>query len=153
MSEVVRYVCDLAKKNSEALSFIPTPRLEEYERRGQILVARENDDLCGFVVHGAGWPVLRVYQACIQYDARRRDHGFGLVERLRQKATDRALDNIELWCADDLDANSFWEAAGFRKIAQRRGGARRGRMHNLWVMEITPLPLLALISTNGPDGR
>jgi hypothetical protein len=59
MSERVRYAAALAAKNSEALSFIPLPKLEEYDRRGQLLLEMENDEACGFLVYGAGFPVGR----------------------------------------------------------------------------------------------
>lgn len=133
----VRYAIDLAKKNSEAVSFIPTPRVEEYAERGQILFATENDELCGFLIYGAGYPTLKVYQACIQYDARRRRSGLDMVERLKQIARAEGRD-ISLWCAEDLQANSFWEAAGFSLVGKREGGARRGRKHNGWLLEVRP---------------
>lgn len=135
-SKAVRYVCDLAKKNSEALSFIPLPKLELYAGSGQIMLATENDDPCGFVVHGSNWPQLRIYQACIQYDARRREHGLALVERLVAKGMVTGCQDLRLWCADDLEANSFWGAAGFSPHAQRTGGKRRGRVHTLWARRL-----------------
>lgn len=145
-SVAVRYADDLARKNSEALSFIPRPMLERYAERGQLMLAYENDDPCGFVVHGAGWPQLRIYQACIQYDARRREHGMALVAELAAKARLRGCHDIRLWCADDLDSNSFWSAAGFERCGERAGGARRGRRHILWALRLQPLPLLSLMA-------
>ena len=131
----VRYAVDLAKKNSEALSFIPTPRIEHYRQAGQLLLATENDEPCGFLIYGLGWPLLKVYQACIQYDARRRKAGMELLGRLRSIAEHNQND-ISLWCADDLEANDFWQAAGFTLIAKREGGARRSRKHNGWLLPV-----------------
>ncbi len=144
-SSVVAYVCDLAKKNSEALSFIPTPRLERYAEVGQILLAEENGEPCGFIVHGSGWPQMRVYQACVQYDARRREHGMSLVARLADKARRAGCSEIRLACADDLEANRFWAEAGFALCRQKAGGQRRGRTHNVWALALSEPPLLALI--------
>lgn len=135
-SDAVRYAVDLAKKNSEALSFIPAPRLEQYHATGRLLLATENDEPCGFLVYGAGWPVLKVYQACIQYDARRRRAGLDLVQRLTEIAA-RSHRDISLWCADDLASNDFWQAAGFTLIGKREGGQRRGRMHNGWFLSVS----------------
>jgi ribosomal protein S18 acetylase RimI-like enzyme len=131
----VKYADDLAKKNSEALSFIPRPQLENYARRGRLLVAHENGDPCGFLIHGNG-PVIKIYQACVQYDARRREHGLEMVRRLVEKAIAQQATYISLWCADDLDSNSFWRDAGFHFAGQRPGGARRHRIHNRWVMPL-----------------
>lgn len=131
-----KYAEHLARQDYEAIGFIPRPRLEEYEQRGQILVQHENDEPCGVVVFGNGWPILRIYQAVIQYDARRREHGLSLVARVVAEARRRGCHAIGLWCADDLTANEFWRAAGFTFGGQREGGRRRGRKHNRWVLPI-----------------
>lgn len=132
----LRYVEHLARSNYAAIGFIPRPRLEEYAARGQILMAEENDEAAGFLVFGAGWPALKVYQACIQYDARRREHGADLVARLVAEAQRRGCHVISLWCADDLPANEFWRAVGFKQVAQRQGGLHRGRVHNRWILPV-----------------
>src|SRR5690242_15372348 len=76
------YVRDLMEKNYEAVGFIPLPRLEDYAQRGQILVQYENDEPCGYLAFGNGWPVLKVYQCCIQVDARRAAQATALVDKL-----------------------------------------------------------------------
>ncbi len=124
------------ERNYEAVGFLPRPKLEEYAHRGQLLAATENDDFCGYLVYGNGWPKLRVYQACIQYDARRREHGMSLVGRLIRIAAEKDCEMISLWCADDLEANDFWKTAGFVFGGQREGGKKRGRKHNLWTMRL-----------------
>lgn len=121
------YVLKLARDNTDAIGFISQPKLERYEAAGQILVATENGEPCGFLVYGNGWPVMRVYQACIQYDAQRREHGLHLVERLETVAAARGVEAISLWCATDLEANEFWCAGGFEPIESKAGGSRRGR--------------------------
>ena len=134
----VAYAVALAKRNSEALSFIPTPQLENYAAKGQLLIQTENDEPCGFLVYGAGFPVMRVYQSCIQFDARRRENGMALVARLVAVAERRQCQGISLWCAQDLEANAFWSAAGFQLIGRREGGLRRGRIHNHWLLPVGP---------------
>lgn len=139
---MVKYVVDLARKNSEAISFIPKPRLEEYADSGQLLIETENDDPCGFLIFGNTFPILKIYQACIQYDARRIYHGFNLLRRLIIYAEHYGFTAISLYCADDLEANQFWQSAGFQFAGQRLGGHRRGRMHNRWIMYLeSPLQL------------
>ena len=134
--ELVKYIDDLARKNSEALSFIPYPKLEAYYDKGQVLIATENNDPCGFLIFGNNFPVIKIYQACIQYDARNQHHGINLVKRLIKKALQRNCVAISLYCADDLEANEFWKNAGFVFSGQKLGGNRRGRKHNYWVMMI-----------------
>jgi len=141
-STAVKYAVDLARRNSEALSFIPQPRLEQYAEFGQLLIESENDDPCGFLVFGNTFPILKIYQACIQYDVRRIQHGLNLLRRLINYAEHYGFTAISLHCADDLEANQFWQAAGFQFAGQRLGGQRRGRMHNRWIMYLSsPLQL------------
>lgn len=128
----MRYILDLARKNYYSLGFIPKPRMEEYAQRGQILLESENDETCGYLVFGNGKRVMTVYQAVIDFTARRREHGLKLVERLVKRAVARNLEGILLWCADDLEANEFWRAAGFHWVDQRELDTRRGRKHNRW---------------------
>lgn len=140
MDAVLKYVSSLARNHCEEIGFIPLPTLEHYARQGQLWVETENDDLCGFLVFGNGRRTLKIYQACIQYDARRREHGLRLMQRLIIHAQVMGFDAISCWCADDLDANEFWRACGFRWTRQREGGRARGRKHNLWVLWL-PEPL------------
>jgi L-amino acid N-acyltransferase YncA len=93
------------------------------------------------LVFGMGWPTLKVYQACIQYDARRREHGLTLVARLIQRAERTGHSMISLWCADDLEANAFWRSAGFVYGGQKDGGMRRGRKLNLWTLTLDHMGL------------
>ena len=139
--ELVKYADSLAKRNVDALSFLPRPRLLEYAVRGQLIVETENGEPCGFLVFGNGWPYLKVYQVAVEYDARRREHGLALVGRLIQKARERGCHAVSLWCANDLDANAFWESAGFSFAGQRTGGRARGRMHNRWVLVVDSAPM------------
>lgn len=132
----MRFVVSLMKKNCEAVGFIPIPKLEQYGRNGQVLIGYENNDPCGYLVYGHRRPRLRIYQACIQYDARRRENGMKLVSKLVKIAEQRGCEMITLWCADDLEANLFWKASGFVFGGQREGGIKRGRKHNLWIMRL-----------------
>ena len=136
-SLAVRFAVDLARKNCEALLFIPAPRIEEYERQGRLLIGQENGEPCGFLIYGNGYPTLKIYQACIQYDARRHASGLALVDRLKAIAVAQGRD-ISLWCASDLEANRFWEAVGFRHVARRNGGSRRQRVHFGWRCDLAP---------------
>lgn len=132
-ASVVPFVVALRRKNTDALGFIPRARLESYEASGQIITARENGDLCGFLVFGATPPIFRIYQACVQYDARRRAHGFSMVGELIRRAHAAGADAVTLGCADDLAANEFWREAGFVFVGSRVGGRRRKRRVNRWV--------------------
>lgn len=136
--QLVDYCDWLARKNSEALSFIPRPMLEHYAEVGQIVTERENGEMCGFLIFGNGWPTLRIYQACVQYDARHREHGVSLVKKLIAKAAEKNCEGISLKCASDLEANEFWKSLGFIQTATLRGGNRRLRNLNAWYLPLWP---------------
>lgn len=76
------------------------------------------------------------HQACIQYDARRKLYGEGLVRCLEADAEGSAA--IQLRCAFDLEANEFWKSLGYRCIAHQQGGARRSRQINVWRKDLRP---------------
>lgn len=130
------YVVALQKRNGEALGFIPRVALSEKIDLGQIWLATENGDPAGFLHHGSlAVPEVRIFQAAIQYDARRRHHGLGLVANLVQRATDAGARGVSLRCLDFLDANDFWLAAGFELIGTEPGA--RGLL-NVWGTRVNP---------------
>lgn len=136
MMDRVRYAADLMRKHYDEVGFLPTPRLELYAQRNQLWLQYENDEPCGYLVFGNGWPVLKVYQCCIQTDARRHEHAATLIQALIQVGRDRGCLSVALWCAEDLEANMFWKAMGFTHQGTRDVNNRRGRMHNGWVYEL-----------------
>lgn len=139
MDDIVDYVVGLSRRHYDEIGFLPESRLRSYQERGQLWHASENGELCGFLVWGNGWPVLRVYQVCIQYDVRRRQHGLELVRKLITLATANGYSAIACWVADDIPANDFWRSCGFEVRGQRQGGRARGRNHNQWVFHL-PMP-------------
>ncbi|QOV90906.1 GNAT family N-acetyltransferase [Humisphaera borealis] len=139
------YIVALAKRETDTIGFLPRAAYAEYitaspARKG-VLLARLNGDPCGFMV----WRIAadntpapasaKIIQTCIQYDARRRSRGVALVGELLYRVGLLGVERVSLWCADDLEANAFWESCGFQFRGQRDGGTRRGRNHNLWVLD------------------
>ena len=151
--DALHYVEALSRKHYEEIGFLPKPRLEQYHQAGQLWMQAENSEPCGFLVWGNGWPVLRVYQVCIQYDAQRRMHGAELVGRLIRKAEVEGYERISAWVADDIPANDFWHSMGFRLHGQRAGGSKRGRMHNAWVYWCAAPRQLVLLGPNVANNR
>ena len=132
----LKYVIALQKKHTGELGFLPAGALSAYVQMSQLLIAHENDEPCGYVV---GRKQLRydpriapITQACIQFDAQRRHHGFALVCRVCTDAILRHQELVQCWCAADIEANSFWEAAGFTEICEEERGNTRKRKLKLW---------------------
>jgi len=132
----VAYELALAKRFTDQVGFLTRDAVEHYAANGGVLRARENQEPAGFLVFtrtkGDQPRVAQIYQAAIQLDAQRRHHGLALVERAVSEARAAGAHVLQCWCATDLDANSFWQAAGFSHVAARPGGRRRQRRHFLW---------------------
>jgi hypothetical protein len=126
----LRYVMALQRANRESVGGLPEPAIRERIVARRVLVGILNEDLCGYVLCDPGRDgILRIPQACIEYDARRQTHGALLVgESLRLFP----CHETRVRCAADLEANLFWQSLGFICTAHTNGGRRRGRILNLW---------------------
>ncbi|MEM5880925.1 MAG: GNAT family N-acetyltransferase [Candidatus Aenigmatarchaeota archaeon] len=132
--EIFKYVVDLANKNRDAIGFIPSHRYKEYYYKRKILIEFENDEPCGFCLFSGKDEYLKIYQIVIEYDLRRLKHATNLVNKIFNKAIQLNKRVISLYCADDLEANLFWKALGF-KLCCKRAGAK-GRIHNHFIFFI-----------------
>lgn len=124
------FVMALQRRNRESVGGLPEPAITERVRRGSLLLGLLNGDPCGYLLYDARGGILRVPQACIQFDARRRAYGEALVGAMLNLEPD--VTEIRLRCAADLEANVFWSALGFTCVGTVKGGSRRGRLLNLW---------------------
>jgi hypothetical protein len=125
-----KFVMALQRKNRESVGGLPQPAIDERIARRTLLLGLLNDEPCGYLLYDYRGNVLRVPQACIQYDARRRKYGedlVGFMFNLHPNATE-----TRLRCAADIDANLFWRTLGFVCVAVEQGGVRRGRLINVW---------------------
>jgi hypothetical protein len=134
--DLLTYVDSLQRKNATALSFYPRVTFERELSAGRILLGLLGGEPCGYVWHGAFGGIVSCHQVCIQYDARRRLYGEGLIRVLEADAD--GSEAIQLRCAFDIDANDFWRALGYRCIAQQQGGGRRSRQINVWRKDLVP---------------
>jgi len=141
----IKYIDWLRAKESEALGFIPKVRYEMEimgERGGDILLAKENDDLVGFAYITYGSLSAKIQQIVLQEDARRMERATGLVDEISRRAVIRGCAEIGCRCAEDLEANAFWNTLGFEKVADAMGKSvysrgkaklgRRGRHINIY---------------------
>ncbi|MCC6907205.1 MAG: GNAT family N-acetyltransferase [Phycisphaerales bacterium] len=132
----LKFLDHLQKKFSNQVGFLPTQALESNIERGRVSIALENDEPAAYLL-GKGH-YLRdahfgiIYQAAVSYDARRRLVGTALVQHFIDHM-EPTIRLIGLWCAQDIEANEFWNACGFEAIAARHGSRRRGRVHIFWV--------------------
>jgi GNAT superfamily N-acetyltransferase len=131
------YMMGLQRANRESVGGLPAPALQDRIDRGAAFLGLINGDpvsylLCDKRAKG----VLRIPQACVQYDARRREYGKQLVSAAF--AYYSPFDEVRLRCAADLEANLFWRSLGFECVGVMQGGTRRGRLINCWQMWLSP---------------
>lgn len=134
--EDLTYVMSLMRANRESVGGLPSPAVAERIERKTLLLARINDDPCGYLLYDYRDNIIRIPQACIQYDARRRRYGEALVGSLLNSYPQ--AEEVRLRCAADLEANIFWKDMGFACTGTSKGGSRRGRSINSWVMWLQP---------------
>jgi hypothetical protein len=134
------YVMSLMRANRESVGGLPAPAVEERIARGTLLLASINDEPAGYLLYDVRADILRIPQACIQYDARRRKYAETLVATLLSLYPD--VEEVRLRCAADLEANLFWRDMGFVCLGTSAGGRRRGRTINSWAMWLTPRLIL-----------
>ena len=128
------YVIHLQKKHHYALGFLPRVALEQKIDLGRIWLATENGEPAGFLHHGSlAGDEVRIFQAAVQYDARRRHLGLALVRHLLSRAAAAGARGVSLRCLSSLEANDFWRVAGFNLLATEPGA--RGTL-NVWTRRL-----------------
>ena len=133
------YIDKLQHANADDLAFYPLTTLGKALEDGHVIGAEENGEPCGYLWFGAlrGGYDVTIYQAAIDYDVRRRHHGFGLVAQLVALAKASGCVGVRLKCASSADSNSFWQAAGFYCTAVQQGGKKRSRDLNCYRTDLS----------------
>lgn len=129
---LIAFVDGLQKKNAEALSFYPKQVFEREAENGRLFLGLLNGAPCGYLYVGAEGRDVKCHQVCIEYDARRKLYGAGIVAVMEHYAENCKASSITLRCGFDLDANEFWQSLGYQCIAHQVGGVRRMRTINVW---------------------
>src|SRR5688572_23230 len=161
-AEDLPFIDALQSKQTRQLGWMPRKQLEGKIALGHVLVAESDESKemrderrkSGLVSHSSslstrlGYVIGTdryfkredcgiIYQLCVEEGARR-----GLVGAMLVKAMfDRAAYGCRLfccWCAQDIEANKFWESLGFVPLAFRAGSARKSRVHIFWQKRIRP---------------
>jgi ribosomal protein S18 acetylase RimI-like enzyme len=134
----IKYIDKLQRENADDLAFYPLTTLEKALEDNHIIGCFENDDPAGYLWYGAisGGKDIIIYQACVDYDARRRNLGFGMVADLLSIGRAAGSTGIRLKCASSALSNEFWTAIGFYCTRVTPGGIKRGRDINWYRTDI-----------------
>lgn len=130
------YIVSLSKRHAEEVGFLTKMAMGAYLDRGRVTMAQENGEPCGYFLTGGFAPQLRIFQACVQYDARGLAHGKNLLSDLIFRSVTHGVQLITLHCRDGLDSNGFWSACGFRSGGLKLGGSARKKIVHQWELPI-----------------
>lgn len=141
------YIDKLQRQFRKALAFLPLTALAEYVRAKVVSIGLLNNEPAGYLL---GTSLTRkdphfaaIYQAAVDYDARFRMLGTALVEQFVSQLPG-ATRGVQLWCAQDLEANLFWSSTGFHLCGIRPGSSAKKRLVLLWRRPLHGLSLSSL---------
>ena len=157
----VPFMDRLQKAHTKQLGYFPTGQFEEYVKSGGVLVAEEIRDQKSEISNGKsqltsdlrpltsvplGYIISRdrylkrdelgvIYQLCVAPGTQRKLVGAALVREVFARSA-YGCKLYCCWCAQDLEANYFWESLGFLPIAFRAGSSGKKRVHIFWQRRI-----------------
>jgi len=136
----ISYVDKLQRENADDLAFYPLTTLEKALEDGHVVTCEDNGEAAGYLWFGAvrGGYDVTIYQACVDYDSRRRHLGWSMVAKLVAIGNAGGATGIRLKCASSADSNEFWQAAGFHCTRVTPGGIKRGRDLNHYRTDLQP---------------
>jgi len=140
----LQFIVGLGNTETAALSIIPAPSIKArmIDPGFYIIIRDLNGRRRGYILHGpprAGKP-LHVYQTCVEIDYRLRGYAAAAVATLALRATVANCTEINLRCAQDLDAIHFWQALGFQFRQWKVGGRQRKRLIAELYLPLAPVP-------------
>jgi len=162
----VPFIDALQKKHRNQVGFMRRQQLEEYVEGGFVLVAESSPSChsrapgCGNPAveeldarlrgHDGAQPlgyciakdryfkrddVGVIFQLNVEPGSQRSLIGAALVNAAFQRAA-YGCKLFCCWCAQDIEANYFWESVGFVPLAFRAGSEKRSRVHIFWEKRI-----------------
>src|SRR5436305_1761361 len=131
----IPFMDELQKLHQKQLGFMPRKQLEGKIAAGHVQVAEAAGEQLGYCISQDKYygrdDVGIFYQVNVRPVQHRRLIGASLVKA----AFDRAAYGCRLmscWCAQDIEANYFWESLGFVPLAFRAGNRAKSRIHIFW---------------------
>jgi hypothetical protein len=153
------FIDQLQKMHSHMVGFLRYGEIEKYIEAGNVLIAEEMPMVAGDVrpthpqapsLKGGGIPIGYiiakdqylsrddvgiVYQLNVMPLRHRHLVGATLVKACFERAA-YGCRLFSCWCAQDIQANWFWESIGFVPLAFRTGSRSKQRIHIFWQRRI-----------------
>ena len=134
------FIDRLQKMHSKMVGWMPTKQLEGKIGAGNVIVAvDEASQTVGYCIGQDQYfkrdDVGIIYQMNVVPDRQRSLIGAMLVKAMFERAA-YGCRLFCCWCAQDIEANYFWESLGFVPLAFRAGSRDKGRVHIFWQRRI-----------------
>jgi|TARA_Y100000310_G_scaffold274041_1_gene289805 hypothetical protein len=135
---LITYIDYLQKKNADDLAFYPIAALEKALDMDRVITCQDNEEPAGYIWHGPIRPGFDavIYQACVDYQSRRRHLGWDMVRKLINICKVGSGTGVRLRAASSSDSNDFWRQIGFYCTKVTQGGVRRSREINHWRTDV-----------------
>jgi ribosomal protein S18 acetylase RimI-like enzyme len=119
----------LRRADGDSLGFVPKAKYEHIVNRTSdrgrqrwryewLLVCEDNADVTGFCLASFGRSGSKIEQVCVREDARRLERALRLVDAVETEARRRGSLRLRCRVAHDIEANFFWQAAGYVPVAE-----------------------------------
>ncbi len=135
----ITFIDGLQKTYNKNLGFLQTKALEGKINLGQVLIAENQEQKLGYIIAQDRYfkrdEVGMITQLVVAPGKQRSFIGAALLKA----QFDRSAYGCRLyccWCAQDLEANHFWESMGFYPLAFRMGSEKKQRVHIFWEKKI-----------------
>lgn len=147
------FIDALQKQHSKQLGYFRTKQFEEYIAMGAVLIAEEPPPSPSAASGGGlgrgkpvGYVISRdrylkrdelgvIFQLCVTPGEQRKLVGAELIRTVFARSA-YGCRLYCCWCAQDLEANHFWQSLGFLPIAFRAGSKGKRRVHIFWERRI-----------------
>src|SRR5918993_641564 len=124
----VPFMDALQKKHSKQLGYFPTKQFEGYVAMGGVLVAECAGAAVGYCISKDRYlkrdELGVIFQLCVAPGEQRKLVGASLLKSVFERSA-YGCKLYCCWCAQDLDANYFWESMGFVPVAFRAGSEKK----------------------------
>lgn len=119
----IKQIADLHRKE---LGFVRRPALVEAIARSEVLIAKQNGNIVGFVEYRHRRDEqTTLYNIAVPLEYRGLGIGRRLVQTLLTEAKERNKKYVSLKCPVDLTANQFYEVLGFHLYEIESGKQRQ----------------------------
>lgn len=114
-----KFLLYLSERHRHELGFLPALAYKQAIELGRVFLCLDNGEPAGYLIHGPAKRESKIYQVVVTHDCRRIEHGTALVTAARMFFDAGMAETMSCHVADDLAANSFWQAIGLKAVGTR----------------------------------